>query len=221
MKPPSPANRFRPVPSERFHRTVCLRLPRRFDELSTCVLRAARWRCQCWRGHSRLIDRRWWCAGCSRLRTKWLAGRRAENFLRCAGRENGAFRRRWFLRGGGARKKAAGTSKKCAWSRSERQPFCGGLALNDWRAEAAQRGRLGAMCPCVPTMCPHACRYRYLWCAARRLSRWLREHALSLLSFARSFHVAGQLSHIFFVRFVAGVLYGARRFVAHNCVQGS
>ena len=86
------------------------------------------------RGHSRLIDRRWWRAGCSRLRTKWLAGRRAEHFLRCAGRENGAFRRRWFLRGGGARKKAAGKSNKCAWSRSERQPFCGGLALNDWRA---------------------------------------------------------------------------------------
>ena len=99
------------------------------------------------------------------------------------------FRRRWSLRGGDARKKAAGTSKKCAWSRSERQPFCGGLALNDWRAEAAQRGRLGALCPCVPTMCPHACRYRYLWCAARLLSRWLREHALSLLSFARSFYM--------------------------------
>ena len=63
-----------------FPHTVCLRLPRRSDELSTRVLRAARWRCQCWRGHSRLIDRRWWRAGCSRLRTKWLAGRRVEFF---------------------------------------------------------------------------------------------------------------------------------------------
>ena len=154
MKSPSPANRFRAVPCEHFPNTVCLRLPRRSGELSTCVLRAARWRCQCWRGHSRLIDRRWWRAGCSRLRTKWLAGRRAENFLRCAGRENGAFRRRWFLRGGGARKKAAGTSKKCAWSRSERQPFCGGLALNDWRAEAARRAA-SVQCARVCPLCAH------------------------------------------------------------------
>ena len=139
MKLPSPANRLSAAPCERLHHTVCLRLPRRSGELSTCVLRAARLRCQCWRGHSRLIDQRWWCAGCSRVRTKWLAGRRAEKFIRCAGRENGAFRRRWFLREGGARIKAAGTSKKCAWSRSVRQPFCGGLALKDWRAKAARR----------------------------------------------------------------------------------
>ena len=154
MKPPSPANRFRAVPCESSPDTLRLRLPRRLRELSTCVLRAARWRCQCWRGHSRLINRRWWCAGCSRLRTKWLAGRRAETFLRCAGRENGAFRRRWFLRGGDARKKAAGTSKKCAWSRLERQPFCDGLALNDWRAEAAQVAA-SAQCARVCPLCAH------------------------------------------------------------------
>ena len=76
------------------------------------------------------------------------------NFLRCAGRENGAFRRGWFLRGGGARKKAAGTSKKCAWSRSERQPFCGRLALNDWRGEAAQVAA-SAQCARVCPLCAH------------------------------------------------------------------
>ena len=82
----------------------------------------------------------------------------ARNAVRCAGREDGAFRRRWFLRGGGARKKAAGMSKKCAWSRSERQPFCGGLALNDWRAGGRSkwppRRNVPVCVHCVPTCLP-------------------------------------------------------------------
>ena len=44
--------------------------------------------------------------------------------------------------------------EKCAWPRSERQPFCDGLALNDWRAEAAQRGRLAASAQCA-RVCAH------------------------------------------------------------------
>ena len=195
MKLPSPANRLPAAPCERLHHTVWLRLPMRSGELSTCVLRAARWRCQCWRGHSRLIDRRCWCAGCTRVRTKWLAGRRVEIFSAARAERMAHSGADGFFEGV-AREKAAGTSKKCAWSRSERQPFCGGLALNDWRAEAAQRGRLAASAQCarvcahyVPTCLP--LQVSVVRCkAAFKVAQ--RACALSLLSFARSFHVAGQ-----------------------------
>ena len=170
------------------------------------------------RAHSRLIDRRWWCAGCSRLRTKWLAGRRAETFLRCAGRENGAFRRGWFPRGGGARKKAAGMSKKCAWSRSERQPFCGRLALNDWRGEAAQVAA-SAQCARVCPLCAHMLTATGICGALQGGFQGGSESMRSL--FSASLGASTCCRPIVPHRFCAlrhGVLYGARRFVAHNCV---
>ena len=167
------------------------------------------------RGQSWLIDQRWWRAGCSRLRTKWLAGRRAENFLRCAGKENGAFRRRWFLRGGGARKKAAGMSKKCACSRSERQPFCGGLALKDWRAEAAQRA---ASVQCA-RVCAHMLAAAGTCCALQGGFQHGSETLRSLSSALLGASVCCRpMSHIVSVHCAMAYWYGARRFVAHNCV---